>query len=653
MLKHISISARLVISFTILIAIFVGYIIFSRYNMAQINRLHRSKEDFLMVQTEILINYRQTFTEMNWLFRYTMMRSDWRQTADHATRRSYETELMLLLIRMLTLADQYTEGVSGDPIFPVSDNNTQINLMNETSVLVRAIYDIFSDNFFLSGNSSYDYGNMLKYAATVEQNLQALRQIAIVNTAIVSDNIEDARRLINIVSVIVVIGVTILAFFLAVMLAKSIADIRALVEQEKQMQEETNRIRTQFFARISHEIRTPITAIMGISEIQLRSAEMPAKIEEAFSKIQHSANTLLSIVNDILDFTKIESGKMSITNDVYEVASLISDSSQLHTIYQDNKNIAFKMHIDENLPAKLIGDELRIKQIKYNLLSNAFKYTTSGTVTLSVWCEKEQSDQVTLFISVEDTGMGMTKEQLNALSSRIDYTRFHERKAPFVTGTGLGIPIVFSLVQMMYGKIDISSNSEVSRGTRILVRIPQKAAGSEVLGKEVVQNLQNFEVFTAKELNFTPAPMPHGKVLVVDDVDMNLFVTRGLLEFYDMQVETCESGQAAIDKVAEGNVYDIIFMDYMMPGMNGMETLHILRDMGYTHPVVALTANAIVGQREEFLKNGFDEFITKPIESVRVNDVLIKFIRDKQLIENVQSLRPDADDINKNFIEKE
>ena len=406
---------------------------------------------------------------------------------------------------------------------------------------------------------------------------------------------------------------------------------QAMIELNRiEVAEESNRAKSRFLARMSHEIRTPITAVLGISEIQLRSSSLSRYMEESFVKIHDSAQTLLSIVNDILDFSKIESGKLPITNEEYQVASLINDVSQLHMVYLDHKNITFSMKIDEELPAKLVGDALRIRQVMNNLMSNSFKYTEDGSVSLSLGCEKLQNGNVDLIISIEDTGLGMTAEQLESLKTG-EYLRFHEQGERFISGTGLGVPIVYSLVKMMNGQINFKS--EVGKGTTVFVRIPQEMHGTEVLGKEIVKIFENFETTSwsaTKKSQFVPEPMPYGKVLVVDDIDANLFVARGLLNFYDLSVETCTSGQAAIDKISQGNIYDIVFMDHLMPNLNGVETMRILRDMGYKHPIVVLTANALLGQEEEFIEFGFDGFVSKPIQSSRLNEVLIKFIRNKQ-----------------------
>ena len=399
---------------------------------------------------------------------------------------------------------------------------------------------------------------------------------------------------------------------------------------EAQIAEESNNAKSRFLARMSHEIRTPIAAVMGISEIQLRSPGLPNDMGEPFAKIYDSAHTLLSIVNDILDFSKIESGKMHIINEEYDVVSLCRDVTHLHMVYLEHKNITFQKEAHENLPARLIGDALRIRQIISNLVSNAFKYTERGFVSLSLGYEAKSDDICTLLIIVKDTGFGMSAEQLDAIQTS-EYSRFHEQKEGFIGGTGLGLPIVLHFVQMMNGQIEF--DSEVGKGTTIVVRIPQKTCGTEVLGKETAYNLQNLEASTwavAKSLKFEPELMPYGKVLVVDDVDANLFVAQGLLAFYELSVETCTSGKAAIEKIRSGMVYDVIFMDHLMPEMNGTEAMQAIKKLGYNHPIIVLTANALAGQAEEYIKMGFDDFISKPIQTMRLNEILIKFIRDKQ-----------------------
>ncbi|MCL2580013.1 MAG: response regulator [Oscillospiraceae bacterium] len=405
-------------------------------------------------------------------------------------------------------------------------------------------------------------------------------------------------------------------------------DLRQIRELEKvrlEISEESNRAKTRFLAQMSHEIRTPITAVMGISEIQLRNTDLPPALEEAFAKIHDSSKTLLSIVSDILDFSKIESGKMTLILAEYDMASLISNAAQLHAVYTDKNDVAFHMEVDENLPAKLIGDELRLRQIMNNLLSNALKYTSAGRVDFSISCQPGKGDSVILVISIRDTGLGMTREQVDAISS--EYIRFHERET-FVSGTGLGVSIVYSLLQMMNAHIEWES--EVGVGTHVVVRVPQTTIGDEVLGNELADSLERFETGTwlaSKKTVFEPTPMPHGKVLVVDDVLTNLYVMEAMLEAYELNIELCEGGQEAIDKISEGNEYDIVFMDHMMPGMDGIEAAKILRGMGYERPIIAFTANTLKGQAELFMSSGFNGFISKPIDATRLDACIHKFIR--------------------------
>ncbi|MCL2386176.1 MAG: response regulator [Defluviitaleaceae bacterium] len=413
--------------------------------------------------------------------------------------------------------------------------------------------------------------------------------------------------------------------------AYDLRQIKTIEKQRLEIAEEKNMVKSKFLARMSHEIRTPISAVLGISEIELQNPELPPRLEEAFAKIHNSSNMLLNIVNDILDLSKIEAGKMEIIQVEYETSSMISDAAHMQSAFLGSKNIEFIMQIDENLPFMLYGDVLRIEQILYNLLSNAFKYTEKGTVTLSMhWADRE------LVVSICDTGVGMSSEQLDILGD--DFTRFHEREIG-IGGTGLGMSIVSNLVSLMGAKMDVKSNLGI--GTEVIVRIPQETVDSRVIGKDLSARLQQFEMFisTSSKLNFEPEPMPYGKVLVVDDMEANLYVARGLLGFYDLVIETCTNGHDTIQKIKDGNTYDIVFLDQMMPEISGNETLAIMRELNYQGPIVALTANALIGQAEEFIKNGFDGFISKPIQTTHLNTILIKYIRDLQPQEVIDQAR--------------
>ena len=392
-----------------------------------------------------------------------------------------------------------------------------------------------------------------------------------------------------------------------------------------------SRAKTAFLTNMSHEIRTPLNAILGITEIQLFNEKLERNVREAFNKIYISGDMLLNIINDLLDLSKIESEKLEIIDAKYDTASLISDIAQLNIMRIGSKPIEFEISIDENLPTHFIGDELRIKQILNNILTNAFKYTDEGKVKLSVSAESSENDDkdsYMLIFSVSDTGQGMTKEEIDMLFE--EYSRFNLEANRKTEGAGLGMSITDNLIRMMNGEINVESQPGI--GSTFTFYIPQLKAGDNVLGKETVENLQNFRTADGtlvRQVDIKRKSMSSGSVLVVDDVETNVFVMIGLLEPYGLNIDSASDGFEAVEKIAAGNTYDIIFMDHMMPNMDGLEATRIIREMGYDKPIVALTANAVTGQAETFLKSGFDEFISKPIDIYLLNSVLNRLIRDK------------------------
>jgi CheY-like chemotaxis protein/HPt (histidine-containing phosphotransfer) domain-containing protein/anti-sigma regulatory factor (Ser/Thr protein kinase) len=379
-----------------------------------------------------------------------------------------------------------------------------------------------------------------------------------------------------------------------------------------------------------------------MTEIQMQSSVLSPAINEAFLKINNSGNMLLNIINDILDLSKIEAGKLELSPVKYEVASLINDVVQLNYIRYESKPIEFKITVDVNTPSVLVGDELRIKQILNNLLSNAFKYTESGVVTLTTGAEcvgRGGAVLVTLVFNVTDTGQGMSQEQVNKLFD--DYSRFNLEANRTTEGSGLGMTITRNLIDLMQGKIIVKS--VVNEGTTVTVRLPQKTDGigiRGIIGKDLAESLQNYRLDNAvkrKRTQITHEYMPYGKILIVDDVETNLYVAKGLMIPYGLNIDLATNGFEAIEKIKQGNIYDIVFMDHMMPKLDGIETTKIIRNTGYTHPIVALTANALAGQAEMFLNNGFDGFISKPIDIRQLNTYLNKMIRDKQPAEVIEA----------------
>jgi CheY-like chemotaxis protein len=289
--------------------------------------------------------------------------------------------------------------------------------------------------------------------------------------------------------------------------------------------------------------------------------------------------------------------------------------------------------VSEDLPFVLIGDELRVKQILNNLLSNAFKYTDSGEVSLSFASRinknnlRDGAPNVTLTIIVKDTGRGMTEDQMQNLFDA--YSRFNMKANHLVEGTGLGMNIVQHLVNKMGGNISV--DSVPGKGTEVTVHLTQGYSGPAKLGRELSENLMSFRLTHAmKKAQVVREHMPYGKVLVVDDMETNLYMARGFLLPYGLTIDTALSGNEAIGKIERGDVYDIVFMDHMMPGMDGIEAVKIIREKGYMRPIVALTANAVSGQADIFMANGFDGFISKPIDIRELNSSLNKFVRDRQ-----------------------
>ena len=427
-----------------------------------------------------------------------------------------------------------------------------------------------------------------------------------------------------------------------------INQIRALVNLQQDLEaavksaEEANQSKSAFLAMMSHEIRTPLNAILGISEIQLQNEKCPGEIKEALSRIYNSGDLLLGIINDILDMSKIEAGKLELTEVKYDVASLINDTAFFNLIKFENKPVEFNLYVDQNVPSELYGDELRIKQILNNLLSNAFKYTNCGEVELSISSETADTESgaaaVILVLRVRDTGQGMTEDQLAKLFD--EYSRFNTGANRSIEGTGLGMNITQNFIRMMNG--DIKAQSEPDKGTVFTVRLPQGNTGASVLGKESAEKLNQFrssyEAKSKKNLNFKRTPVPDARVLVVDDMDMNLYVAKGMLSPYGIKTDTAANGMEAIEKIKRVK-YDLVFMDHMMPVMDGVQATREIRKWeeetlkrkngpagAKNLPVIALTANAVSGIKEVYMSSGFNGFLSKPIGIKELDEVLKEWL---------------------------
>jgi signal transduction histidine kinase/CheY-like chemotaxis protein/PAS domain-containing protein/HPt (histidine-containing phosphotransfer) domain-containing protein len=397
--------------------------------------------------------------------------------------------------------------------------------------------------------------------------------------------------------------------------------------------EEANNAKSDFLASMSHEMRTPLNAIIGLSEVILDNDGLDGENKSNLEKIYNSGSTLLSIINDILDISKIQSGKFVIIPNQYDVPSLVNDTIVQNVLRIGSKPIRFILDIDETMPALLYGDELRIKQIINNLLSNAIKYTEEGAVELALKCERD-GDTVWLTIRVGDTGVGIRPEHLDHLFT--DYAQFGSTSKHQAGGTGLGLAITKNLTQMMEGTIAVDST--YGEGSVFTVRLRQRYVNDITIGAEVAESLKRFHYSTSKldrNSHINRIPLPYAHVLLVDDNTTNLDVARGLMKPYGMRIDCVTSGQEAIRAVREEKVrYNAIFMDHMMPGMDGIEATRIIREeigteYAQTIPIIALTANAIAGNEALFLSKGFQAFISKPIDIMKLDAVLRQWVRDK------------------------
>ena len=413
------------------------------------------------------------------------------------------------------------------------------------------------------------------------------------------------------------------------------------LESAKQEAWHANQVKSDFLANMSHEIRTPINAILGFDEMILRESHEKETIEYA-TNIKNSGESLLSLVNDILDLSKIEAGKMDIITEEYDVAEMIYSLLKMVSPRALEKDLRVNLEIDPDIPRKLIGDDVRLSQVLTNLLTNAVKYTQKGEITFKVRLHKTFPDEVSLLFAVKDTGVGIKEENTEILFSQ--FSRVEEANAHKIEGTGLGLPISMKFLMMMGSKLEVKS--VYGEGSVFYFFITQQIADAEPMGdfEKAKMNIRK-EVKVFRE-DFI-APDAH--VLVVDDVEMNLKVFEGLLKKSHLKISTATSGMEAI-KLVRDNSFDCIFMDHQMPEMDGIETLKLLkRDPDIKMegvPVIALTANAISGARELYMKNGFSDYLTKPIDGWKLSEMLHKWLpKDKIIVESDNKSSEDDEEI--------
>ena len=383
----------------------------------------------------------------------------------------------------------------------------------------------------------------------------------------------------------------------------------AMIEQlniARDQADRANHAKSEFLSSMSHEIRTPLNAIVGFSQA-LQEEDLPEQAQEEVKDIVRASESLLELVNGILDISKIEANKIEIVDGEYNIYEVLNDLTALAKARMGDKKLEFKTYFDQSIPQVLYGDSVRIKQIILNLLTNSIKYTKEGEVIFRV-SSIQNNEVCRLIVSVEDTGIGIKKESIDKLFTK--FQRLDLEKNKTIEGTGLGLAITKKLVELMNGRIMVQS--VYGKGSKFTVALDQKIIHKEVTQEEVKKEVTD-EVFD----------LSSKKILIVDDNKLNLKVASRLIEKYKCEIETIESGFECLDKIKAGEHFDLILMDDMMPEMGGVETFHKLQEIeGFNTPVIALTANAISGMREKYLSEGFNDYLSKPIDKAELNKVL-------------------------------
>ena len=419
-------------------------------------------------------------------------------------------------------------------------------------------------------------------------------------------------------------------------------DVRMIeeIKEARNEAERANKSKTEFLSNMSHEIRTPLNAILGFSQ-GLLEENLQGEAKEDAEDIVNASDSLLSIVNEILDISKIESNKLEIENSEYSFDKIYRYLVTMTEGRLGNKQLEFIHECADNIPAVLYGDSVRIKQIAVNLLTNSVKYTQTGYLKLNIACDILDAEKCRITISVEDSGIGIKKEDLDKLFSK--YERFDSEKNINVEGTGLGLALTKTLVELMDGTINVES--KYGEGSKFVVSFEQKIV-------KLQKDAETNDKAACSNLGFVGNKQ---KILVVDDNTVNLKVARRILEPYNLVVEFSGSGKDFIKKYTSGNHYDLVMLDDMMPEMSGVETLKYLKEhTDYNIPTIALTANALAGMREQYFKDGFDDYLSKPIDKLLLEEILNRHLKNTSVAEiNTEEQKQQEEELVKTDIEEE